>query len=140
MARTNVRVSAIIIKNNKILLIHRKKNGEEYWVFPGGGVEDFETREEGLIREVKEETNLEVIEFNLEFMTYNEASKSDQPFYLCTVSDGTLEIVGEEKEKNSPENWYQLEWVDLERVKDIWLVPDKAKEEVVRRYVVSVIH
>ena len=62
MARTDVRVSAIIIKNNEILLMHRKKNGEEYWVFPGGGVEDTEKAEQAIIREVTEETNLTVLE------------------------------------------------------------------------------
>jgi len=67
MARTNVRVSAIILKDDKILLIHRKKNGEEYWVFPGGGVEDTETPEQGIIREVKEETGLDVLKCKLAF-------------------------------------------------------------------------
>lgn len=134
MARTNVRVSAIIIKDNKILLMHRKKNGEEYWVFPGGGVEDTETAQEGIIREVKEETSLDVLKCEFAFDSYNEASKKDEPFYLCEVSDGVPEIVGEEKDKHSPENWYQLEWVELDRIRDIWLVPDKAKEEIIKRY------
>lgn len=30
-----MRVVAIIIKDDKILLIHRIKNGQEYFVFPG---------------------------------------------------------------------------------------------------------
>lgn len=117
MARTNIRVSAIILKNNQILLMHRKKGGEEYWVFPGGGVEDTETAEEGIIREVKEETNMDVLKCELAFMSYNEASKKDEPFYLCEVTDGKPEIIGEEKEKNSPENWYQLEWIDINKIK-----------------------
>lgn len=134
MTRTNVRTSAVILKDNKILLMHRKKNGEEYWVFPGGGVEDTETAEEGIIREVKEETNLDVLECKLAFIAYNEAVKREEPFYLCKVSDGTPEIVGEEKEKNSPDNWYQLEWVEISKTKDIWLVPEKAKEEILKLY------
>lgn len=135
MARTNVRVSAIIIKANKILLIHRKKNGEEYWVFPGGGVEDNETQEQGIVREVKEETNLNVLKCRLAFMSFNEASKTEQPFYLCEVSEGTPEIIGEEKEKNSVKDWYHLEWVDFKKIKDIWLVPDKAKEKIIETYI-----
>lgn len=134
MARTDVRVSAIITKGDKMLLMHRKKNGEEYWVFPGGGVEDIENSEEGIKREVKEETNLDVLKCELAFMAYNEASKTEQPFYNCEVSDGEPEIIGEEKEKNSPDNWYHLEWVEFKRLKDIWLVPDKAKEKVIEIY------
>lgn len=134
MARTNVRVSAVILKDNKILLIHRKKNGEEYWVFPGGGVEGIETLEEGIIREVKEETNLDVLKYERAFNVYNDASKKEEPFYLCEVSDGQPEIVGEEKEKNSDENWYQLEWIELNKIINIRLVPQSAAKEVAKRY------
>lgn len=131
MARTNVRVSAIILKGNKILLIHRRKKGEEYWVFPGGGVEDIEMAEEGIVREVKEETNLDVLKHVLAFMSYNEASKKNEPFYFCDVSDGVPEIIGEEKDKHGPENWYHLEWIELGKLKDIWLVPEAAKAKII---------
>ena len=38
------RVSAIIINDGKILLIHRFRDGKEYWVLPGGGVEQSESK------------------------------------------------------------------------------------------------
>ena len=49
---------ALIIKDDNILLIHRIKNGEEYYVLPGGAIESDETPEDVAIRECKEETNL----------------------------------------------------------------------------------
>lgn len=61
MARTGIRASAIIIRDNKILLVHRKKDGREYWVFPGGGIEDYEKPEETVKREVFEGTNLRIL-------------------------------------------------------------------------------
>lgn len=54
------RASAIIIKKGKVLLMHRRKFGKEYWVFPGGGVEEGETSGDAAIREVKEETDMDV--------------------------------------------------------------------------------
>ena len=114
--------------------MHRKKNGEEYWVFPGGGVEDTEKAEQAIIREVTEETNLTVLEHELAFMSYNETSKKDEPFYICEVSSGTPELVGEEKDKNNDENWYQLEWVNLGKLQSILLVPEKAAREVIKRF------
>ena len=135
MARTNVRVSAIILDKDKILLMHRKKNGEEYWVFPGGGMEDTETQMEGIIREVKEETNLDVVNCTLDFMAFNEASNKEEPFFRCEVKEGgKLEIKGEEKDKHSEENWYHLEWVKINDINKIWLVPELAAKEVVKRY------
>lgn len=34
------RSAGIVIKDGKVLLIHRFNKGDEYWVFPGGGVEE----------------------------------------------------------------------------------------------------
>lgn len=57
-----LRVTAVIIRDDKFLLIEEKiksENNELFWLYPGGGVEKGETLEEAVIREVKEETNLE---------------------------------------------------------------------------------
>jgi 8-oxo-dGTP diphosphatase len=56
-----MRAAALIIKEDKILLMHRKKEGREYWVFPGGSVEEGETPEEAVIREIMEELSLKAI-------------------------------------------------------------------------------
>ena len=48
---------AIIVKNGKVLLIHQTN---DVWCFPKGHVENGETEVETAIREVKEETNLDV--------------------------------------------------------------------------------
>ena len=47
----------IIIENNKVVLIQQKKGN---WGFPKGRIEKNETEVETAIREVKEETNLDV--------------------------------------------------------------------------------
>lgn len=47
----------IIIEDNKVLLIQQMKG---HWGFPKGHVEGNETEEETAMREVKEETNIEV--------------------------------------------------------------------------------
>ena len=54
-------VGAVIIKNGKILLEKRKNEpGRGKWSIPGGLVELGENVEQTVIREVKEETGLEV--------------------------------------------------------------------------------
>jgi mutator protein MutT len=58
-----VGVGAIIICNGKILLVKRRgEPGKGRWSIPGGIVELGETVEEAVIREVKEETGLDVAE------------------------------------------------------------------------------
>ena len=56
-----VRVAAIVIRDGEILLVRHLKYGKTYWLLPGGGVDYGETIEEALVRELKEETNLDVV-------------------------------------------------------------------------------
>jgi 8-oxo-dGTP diphosphatase len=54
-------VGAIIFFSGKVLLVKRgKEPGYGKWSIPGGAVELGETLKEGVLREVKEETGLEV--------------------------------------------------------------------------------
>ncbi|RRD39944.1 NUDIX hydrolase [Leptotrichia sp. OH3620_COT-345] len=60
MIRPRVRVAGVLIENEKILLIEHSKNEKKYWLVPGGGVDWGESTAESLIREYKEETNLDI--------------------------------------------------------------------------------
>lgn len=54
------RGSVVIVEDGHVLLISRKKNGEMYFVFPGGGIEAGETPEIAAIREAFEELGVHV--------------------------------------------------------------------------------
>ena len=58
--RPRIRVAGILIENDKILLIQHHKNNKKYWLIPGGGNDWGETAKEALIREYKEETNMNI--------------------------------------------------------------------------------
>ena len=53
--------AAIIINNNKILLTQRVYGEyKDKWEFPGGKIEENETKEETIIREIKEELDASI--------------------------------------------------------------------------------
>jgi 8-oxo-dGTP pyrophosphatase MutT (NUDIX family) len=60
--KRKIRYQAAILRERRILLIqHREHDGNRsYWLLPGGGREEGESEEECVLREVREETGLEV--------------------------------------------------------------------------------
>tara|TARA_B100000700_G_C14910326_1_gene791906 strand:+ start:304 stop:675 length:372 start_codon:yes stop_codon:yes gene_type:complete len=92
---TNV-VAAIIKKDNHFLIVKRnkKKHLGLKWEFPGGKVQENETFEEALIREIKEELNIKI---SLQDKIAEEKYKDEKidivlHYFLCTQEDGTIEL------------------------------------------------
>lgn len=79
-------VRAIILENNKILVMHRNKFGSEYYTLVGGQVKEDETLEEALVREVKEETGLTVTSARPMYYEPHPAPYNEQYVYLCQVA------------------------------------------------------
>ena len=130
----NKRVSAIIIEKGKILLLHRIKFGKEYFVLPGGSVEENENNKNALIREVKEETGLDVkIEREL-WQVNNEYDKRTQYIYLISKYSGNLELGSPEKERQSEDNKYILEWRNIEDLKTIKFFPTEIKTNILETF------
>jgi 8-oxo-dGTP diphosphatase len=93
-----VGVGAVIIDGDKVLLIRRGNpplQGE--WSLPGGALELGETLEQGIVREVKEETGLEVKPLSVVEVfdrIHREAERVRYHFvlvdFLCRVNGGSL--------------------------------------------------
>lgn len=81
--RPRIRVAGILIEDNKILLIQHHKNNKKYWLVPGGGNDWGETTKEALIREYKEETNMD-IEVD-EFMFFSETISPDKKRHVLNL-------------------------------------------------------
>jgi len=128
------RVTGVIIKDGKILLIHRIKNGNEYYVYPGGGIEEGEDVLAALDREMKEELNFEVKEPEFLFElddTYAERAQQDF-VYLIKEFSGDLELGGPEKDAMNENNQYYPEWITYEffkNIPDLW--PEKIREKII---------
>ena len=109
-------VAAIIKKENKIF-ITRRGYGEfvDMWEFPGGKIEEGESREEALHREIKEELELEIN--NLDFLTTVDYDYSNfhltMHCYLCEIAGGELKLNAHNDAK----------WIELSELDDQKWVP-----------------
>jgi 8-oxo-dGTP diphosphatase len=54
-----IRVSAVLRREGRTLLIRQEKPGREYWLLPGGGVNGGETLVQAVHRELREECGIE---------------------------------------------------------------------------------
>lgn len=126
-----MRVAAVIIKDGKILLIHRIKNGQEYYVFLGGGVKEGESLEEALAREVKEELTLDIKLFKQIFNIINQGR--EEYYFLVENYDGVPQLNGEEKERMNENNQYIPVWIKLSKAISMSnLYPKEAREKLER--------
>jgi 8-oxo-dGTP diphosphatase len=89
-------VKAIIQFVDKYLIIQRDKNdetGANTWEFPGGKVEFGESFEDALIREVKEETNLNISVDKLLYATTFMTDPTRQVFLLAYKCSAFQDII-----------------------------------------------
>ena len=110
-------VRGIILRDGKVAMVHSLKY--DYYKFPGGGIEAGETRPQALIREVAEESGLQVLPKSIrEYGLVHRVQKSDQPgiaifvqdnyYYLCDVQP---EVQSQHLDDYEAEEHFTLEFV-----------------------------
>ena len=113
-------VRGIIIKNNRLAMIHSLKY--DYYKFPGGGIEQGEDHIDTLIREVAEESGLQVIPdtvreygwvHRIQKGTKEDVFIQDNYYYLCSAE---TETVFQNLDDYENEEQFTLEWVFPETV------------------------
>ena len=121
MAMRN-RGSVVIVENEMVGLIQRIRDGSVYYVFPGGGLENGETPEEGAKREVFEELGVDVkVNECIAKVEYN----GTQYFFLSEIINGTFGTgQGEEyTDKERDRGTYLPMWVDIKELSSIDVKP-----------------
>ena len=123
-----VRVAAAVICNgNEVLATQRGYgNYKDWWEFPGGKIEEGETSEEALVREIREE-----LDINIKVTSFLKTVEYDYPefhlsmdCYWCRIKKGHLKLLEHEAAK-----WLPLK--DLRQVN--WLPADLFVVETIER-------
>ena len=117
--------AGIIKKNNKVLIGQRKYNDKfgGKWEFPGGKLENSEMPEDCIIRELKEELNINIREFK-HFLSYTidfSLYKMVIHAFLITQYDGEIQI-------NDHEN---IIWTDIQDLNNFDFL--EADKEIIKK-------
>lgn len=120
--------AAIIVHDNKIFATQRGYGEfKDGWEFPGGKIEEGETPQEALVREIKEEldTEIEVKEF-LETVEYDYPEfHLSMDCFFCTIKSGELVLKEHEAAK----------WLTVETLDSVdWLPADEALVQGMKKH------
>ena len=114
----NKRVSArgVIVQDNEVLTMFRRKKKDdgsfkEYYVIPGGGVEDGEDLEEAVKRELKEEYNVDIK--ILGYLGFEERDTTISYMFHCEIISGIPKLGGPELYRCTEDNYYEIRRVDI---------------------------
>ena len=136
--KLTIRVAGIVPMDNGFVFMHRKnvkrnKDYEEYYTFPGGHLEEGETLEEGVIREIKEEFGIDVKVVRNLYELENNKLNMKEYFFLCEYIDGEFGTGEGEEFSNNPEykdsGEYIPEIVKRENISNLVLLPLEIKEK-----------
>lgn len=124
-SQIRVRVAAVIIKEEKVLLIRHTKDGKKYWLLPGGGVDYGEDLVTSLKRELSEELSIEIDVRDILHVSDSISPNGDRHivniYFICDYISGEIKLGDEERLSG----WGIFTAKEL---KDIVIIPPVKKE------------
>lgn len=129
-----ISVRAIVLKDNKLLVMDRNRFGNKFISLVGGAVEMAESKEYALKREVKEETTLEIANPRLVIIEDAGEVFGRQYIYLCDyiggeprLSEDSIEL----KITKDSQNLYSPMWLDINDLEKANLLPVELKKQLI---------
>ncbi len=124
---------AIVIKDDKLLVMHRNKFGDEYDTLVGGGIDPGETPLQALVREVYEETGVQISNPRHVFEEHAGNPYGDQHIFLCDYVAGepVLHPQSEEAQINKlGANLYAPKWLPLHELPNAPFMSERLKQAI----------
>jgi 8-oxo-dGTP diphosphatase len=141
--RFNVRVYGILLNDKKVLVSDEYIKGKQITKFPGGGLEFGEGTKDCVIREFREELNLEISVkrhfYTTDFFVLSAFDTSSQVLSIYYLVETKQKLVFPVSEKlfdfDKKEGAQSLRWIPLDKISDVdfTLMIDKRVGEMLAR-------
>lgn len=130
--RTNAR--AVVLRDDKMLVMKRFKMGKEYYTLLGGTIERNEQPDAAAVREVFEESTVVVDQPRLVFIEEAEQPFGPQYIFLCKYVSGEPSLPPDSEEAfwTAPDkNTYEPMWLPVAELPNIPFVSPLLKEALI---------
>lgn len=130
----NFRVAGILFNGDKVLV--HKGIGDDFYAFPGGRLEMFETTENTIVREMKEELDIDVEVERLLWVCENFFNLNDKKYheicyyYLIKCNDEKLLEKDDVFYIKEGKNEFEFKWVTKDEVKNEIIYPTFIKDRL----------
>lgn len=130
--RFNARTSALIYNKDKSKILLFNVEGRDFYMLPGGRIEELEEGSDTIKREIKEEIGWADLEFS--FLALSEEFVNDKGYnnhqlniiYKATYKKNINEI----KFKGLEGDWINFEWVDVDKIDQYKIFPTGIKKVI----------
>lgn len=116
-----IRVAALVIEDGRVLTVRHRRDGAEYHLLPGGGVEYGETLSDALAREVAEETGYRVLVG--EPALVNDTIAPDSSRHVVNITFGCELISQDDSLIVADDRVVGVEWLDATSIRTTDLRP-----------------
>lgn len=124
------RTSAIIYNNDKTKILLFKSSNRDFYMLPGGKVNELESSEDALKREVKEETGLEIS--IIDFKCFSECVVTDkettyqqvEAIYEASYNDE----INNDEFNGLEGNWILFKWFNVNDLDNVLIEPKEIKD------------
>ena len=125
------RGAAIIVQEGKIALIKRIRDGETYYVFPGGGIEEDETAEEAAKREVYEELGVHI---EVEHLIAKVEYKGTEYYFNAHIIGGVFGSGKAEEFEIKDRGSYIPLWLPIQELEKVNIKPYEVVGSICNHY------
>jgi len=131
-------VSAVIFSKDRKILMGKKdvsKGGvyTDCWHIPGGGIDENETIEQALKREVLEETSIDISLYEIKFLPFVGSGIAEKTLktgekVLCSMKFNRFEVNINDKNAKDikvrpKDDLVEMKWFNLDELKDVKQIP-----------------
>jgi 8-oxo-dGTP diphosphatase len=129
------RARIIVIRHGRLAAIERFRQGQHYWVLPGGGVEEGETIAQAAVREAAEELGISVRLGELRAIVHGRDGSGHRMRHWCFEGasdfDDIMVTSGPEADGRPEMGTYKAVWLPLDRLEPSRMWPPALAELVV---------